>query len=127
MTCTAADELAIRGLVARYCDAVCRRDPQAWVATWADDCTWDLGGGRVVRGREAVLELWTSATARYPWVAQLAPTGTVELTGDTTRGAWILYRTDPCKRRVRLRGRRRRGPRSARRRAAGRPPAPRRG
>ena len=39
----AEDELAIRGLLARYGDAVCRRDPQAWIATWAPDCTWDLG------------------------------------------------------------------------------------
>jgi ketosteroid isomerase-like protein len=39
------DELAIRALVARYADAVCRRDPDAWAATWAEDCKWDLGGG----------------------------------------------------------------------------------
>ena len=84
----AEDELAVRDLVARYCDAVCRRDPHAWAATWAADCTWDLGGGRVVTGRDAALEPWTSAIARYPWVAQLAPTGTVEITGDTGRGSW---------------------------------------
>jgi ketosteroid isomerase-like protein len=82
------DELAVRNLVARYCDAVCRRDATAWAATWAPDCAWDLGGGRVVIGREAALELWTSAISRYPWVAQLAPTGIVEVTGDTGRGSW---------------------------------------
>ncbi|MBV9204114.1 MAG: nuclear transport factor 2 family protein, partial [Actinobacteria bacterium] len=27
------DELAIRALVARYADAACRRDPDAWAAT----------------------------------------------------------------------------------------------
>jgi SnoaL-like domain len=85
---TADDELAVRNLVARYSDAVCRRDPGAWASTWAADCTWDLGGGRVVRGRHAALELWTSALGKYPWVAQLAPTGTVEITGDTGRGRW---------------------------------------
>jgi uncharacterized protein (TIGR02246 family) len=85
---TADDELAIRNLVARYCDAVCRRDADAWAATWAEDCTWDLGGGRVVRGRQAALDLWTTAIARYPWVAQLAPTGMVEVLGDTARGTW---------------------------------------
>jgi ketosteroid isomerase-like protein len=84
----AEDELAVRNLVARYCDAVCRRNAAAWAATWVPDCTWDLGGGRVVTGREAALELWTSAIARYPWVAQLAPTGTVEVSGDTGRGSW---------------------------------------
>jgi hypothetical protein len=85
---TADDELAVRNLVARYSDAVCRRDPAAWASTWAADCTWDLGGGRVVRGRQAALELWTSALGKYPWVAQLAPTGTVEITGGTGRGSW---------------------------------------
>ncbi|MGY1809521.1 nuclear transport factor 2 family protein [Blastococcus sp. SYSU D00669] len=84
----AEDELAVRALVARYCDAVCRRDAAAWAATWAEDGTWDLGGGRVTHGRAAAVELWTTALAKYPWVAQLAPTGTVEVSGDTGRGEW---------------------------------------
>lgn len=78
----------MRALVARYADAVCRRDGEAWAATWAEDCRWDLGGGRVTDGREATLALWTSATARYPWVAQLVTSGTVELDGDAGRGSW---------------------------------------
>ena len=85
---SAEDELAVRNLVARYCDAVCRRDAAAWAATWAADATWDLGSGRVTRGRDEAVRLWTTAIAKYPWVAQLAPTGTVEITGDTGRGAW---------------------------------------
>ena len=32
-----ADQLAIRSLVARYCDAVNRYDAVAWAATWAQD------------------------------------------------------------------------------------------
>ena len=87
---SADDELAVRTLVARYCDAVCRRDGDAWIATWAPDCRWDLGGGRTTEGREATLALWTSATARYPWVAQLAPTGTVQLDGDRGTGSWYV-------------------------------------
>ncbi|NDI47162.1 nuclear transport factor 2 family protein [Goekera deserti] len=86
--CGAEDELAVRDLVARYCDAVSRRDPVAWAGTWTDDAVWDLGGGRVVHGRAAVVELWTSALERYPWVAQLAPTGTVQLDGGTATGSW---------------------------------------
>lgn len=85
---SAADELAVRDLVARYCDAVCRRDEQAWIATWAPDCRWDLGRGRVTVGTADTLALWRSATAAYPWVAQLAPTGTVEVDGDSGRGSW---------------------------------------
>lgn len=84
----AEDELAVRALVARYCDAVSRRDVEAWAATWTPDCVWDLGGGRITRGRAATVEQWTTAIAKYPWVAQLAPTGIVETTGDTGRGSW---------------------------------------
>jgi hypothetical protein len=87
---TVEDELAVRSLVARYCDAVCRRDGAAWIATWAPDCRWDLGGGRTTQGRDATLALWTTATEKYPWVAQLAPTGTVELQGDEGTGSWYV-------------------------------------
>jgi len=62
---SAEDELAIRALVARYADAVCRRDPDGWAATWAQDCRWDLGGGRVISGRTQTLNLWRPAIAKY--------------------------------------------------------------
>ena len=74
---SAEDELAIRALVARYADAVCRRDPDAWAATWSEDCRWDLGGGRVVSGRAETLNLWRTAIAKYDWVGQVAASGLV--------------------------------------------------
>ena len=61
-----ADELAIRNLLARYGDAVCRRDPAAWIATWATDCTWDLGGGRVTHGRDETFALWRTLDRQVP-------------------------------------------------------------
>ena len=85
-----ADELAIRNLLARYGDAVCRRDADAWAATWAEDCAWDLGGGRVVRGRDDVVALWRTAIAKYPWVAQVPASGFVEQVGDEVRGTWYV-------------------------------------
>ena len=84
------DELAIRNLLARYGDAVCRRDPDAWIATWAHDCTWDLGGGRVTRGREETLALWRASIAKYPWVAQLPASGWVRLVDGEPRGSWYV-------------------------------------
>lgn len=82
------DELAVRALVARYSDAVSRRDEVTWGATWAAQCRWDLGGGRVTHGVEATLALWRSALTRYPWVAQLAPTGTVQVGEEAGTGQW---------------------------------------
>lgn len=87
---SAEDELAVRDLVARYSDAVCRRDADAWIATWAEDCRWDLGRGRLTEGRDATLALWSRSLERYPWVGQLTPTGTVTLDGDTATGSWWL-------------------------------------
>ena len=83
-----ADELAIRNLLARYGDAVCRRDPDAWIATWSHECTWDLGGGRVTHGREATLELWRTAITKYPWVAQVPASGEVSLVDAATGTYW---------------------------------------
>jgi hypothetical protein len=85
-----ADELAIRALVARYADAVCRRDPAAWAATWAQDCRWDLGGGRVTSGRSETLNLYLTAVAKYDWVGQVVTTGRVEVDGDSATGWWYL-------------------------------------
>jgi len=87
---TTADELAIRTLVARYADAVCRSDLDAWTATWAEDCRWDLGGGRVTRGREETANLYRTSRGKYAWVAQVAAMGLVEVDGDTARGSWYL-------------------------------------
>jgi len=68
---SADDILAIQRLVTEYADAVCRRDEVAWSATWSRECHWELSGGRSSDGREATVQLWRDAIARYPWVAQV--------------------------------------------------------
>lgn len=85
-----ADELAIRNLLARYGDAVVRRDPDAWIDTWAPDCTWDLGRGRVTHGHDETLTLWRTSIAKYPWVAQLPASGFVELVDGVVHGTWYV-------------------------------------
>ena len=84
------DELAIRNLLARYGDAASRRDPDAWIATWAADCLWDLGGGRVTRGHEETLTLWRSSIAKYPWVVQVPASGLIEEVDGEVRGTWYV-------------------------------------
>ncbi len=87
-----ADELAIRGLVAAYADAVNRRSAEDWAACWAPDGVWDLGGGRTVEGREAAVALWTKLMAGFPWVIQVVLNGTVTLDGSagTATARWYL-------------------------------------
>ncbi|GAB2485700.1 nuclear transport factor 2 family protein [Jatrophihabitans fulvus] len=90
MTLDPTDELEIRALLARYADAVCRRDEVAWAATWAADGVWDLGGGRVTHGRHAAVELWRTSIGKYPWVAQVPASGFVELVEGVPHGTWYV-------------------------------------
>jgi uncharacterized protein (TIGR02246 family) len=86
-----SDELAIRALVERYADAVCRRDAEDWGQTWAPGGTWDLGPGREVTGREKIVELWLSLMGGYPTALQLIHSGVVtSIDGDRATARWYL-------------------------------------
>ena len=82
-----ADRFKIHDLVARYADAVSRRDEKAWADTWTDDGEWQLLG-RTARGREEVVALWNSLMSGIPFVVQLASGGRVEIEGDRATGDW---------------------------------------
>lgn len=84
------DEQEIRNLVARYADAVCRRDQDDWSATWAEDGLWQLPNAPVTRGRDNIVKLWVGAMAGFPFVAQLIQNGTVEVAGDSATGRWYI-------------------------------------
>ena len=83
---------AINDLQHRYADAVVRRDPDQWVSTWASDATWELGFGRQVEGREAILELWNTAMDGFKAVIQNILNGTVDLDDEagTGTGRWYI-------------------------------------
>ncbi len=84
------DDLAIRDLVYRYADAVCRRDKEAWAATWAEDAVWQLPNAPLMSGRDAIVELWVNAMAGFPFVVQLVNFGVLDISGDTASGRWYL-------------------------------------
>lgn len=83
---------AIEDLVHTYADAVVRRDPDQWSSTWAVDAFWNLGGGRRVEGREAILALWTSAMDGFKAVVQNVVNGTADLDEEagTGSGRWYI-------------------------------------
>ncbi len=85
----AADEIAIHGLVARYADAVTRRDEAAWRATWAEDGEWRIMGSPT-KGRDAVVALWRTLMGSLPFVMQIANGGIVETDGDRGLGRWYI-------------------------------------
>ncbi len=79
----------IRDLVHRYADAVCRRDKNAWAATWAADANWDLGRG-VVSGRDAIVEVWVNAMGMFRQVVQNVMNGAVDVEGESATGRWYI-------------------------------------
>jgi hypothetical protein len=89
-----ATDSAISDLVHRYCDAVARKDREQWSATWAQDAHWDLGGGRITDGREAIVGLWVTALDRFAVVLQLAHSGQAETNNETGAGSGRWYFTE---------------------------------
>ena len=90
MTEHVADELALRTLVARYADAVCRKDVPAWRATWAEDGEWQVLG-TTVRGRDAVVAYYESIVSGLEAVVQHAHGGIIEFDSEN-RHALLFIR-----------------------------------
>ena len=84
-----ADELAIRQLAAAYIDAVNRYHADDWIATWADDATWNLMGMEVA-GKDNILNLWQGAMGGFEWVVMMLNSGTIEVDGDAATGRWYV-------------------------------------
>ena len=79
------DQVQIRQLIETYADAVFRRDPNDWGATWAEDAVWSLTGAEV-KGREAIKTLWTQAMGQFSFVAFYTQIGAIEVSGDAATG-----------------------------------------
>ncbi len=90
------DFVAVQRLVHRYADAVVQRDALQWGSCWAEDATWDLGGGRKVAGNGAIVELWNNAMAGMDAVVQTVDNGDVwfapEVAGAAC-GRWYITET----------------------------------
>ncbi len=65
-----ADHIAVQRLVHQYADAVVHRNAAQWGRCWAEDAQWDLGRGRHVVGRPAIVQLWQTAMAGMAAVVQ---------------------------------------------------------
>jgi len=85
------DYVAIQRLIHRYADAVIHRNGVQWASTWADDASWDLGRGRLVEGREAIVQLWYGAMKGMHAVVQVVHSGEVHYAGSADRAAGRWY------------------------------------
>lgn len=79
------DRLAIRELLDAYNDAVARVDAEAWRETWAEDACWELMGNSV-RGRDAIVKLWTQTMQAFELVIFQTAPGALEVWGDEAQG-----------------------------------------
>ncbi|MCH2169201.1 nuclear transport factor 2 family protein [Myxococcota bacterium] len=84
-----AAELGIRTLVARYAEAVTRNDGNAFGATWAENGEWRILG-RIVTGREQVVEHWRHLVSTFSFVSQIAHGGIIEVSGAEATGRWTI-------------------------------------
>ena len=82
----------IAALVHRYADAVVHREADQWASTWAVDAHWELGKGRRVEGRDAILELWNGAMDGFKAVVQTVLNGDYDLdaAAGTGTGRWYI-------------------------------------
>jgi hypothetical protein len=85
----AEDAEQIRNLVARAADATCRRDPDQWVDTWAEDGIWQLSG-ESIQGREELRGRWIAGMAKFPYVALLVFNSEVIVKDSTGTGSWYI-------------------------------------
>ncbi len=83
------DELAIRDLQARYCDAVNRRDAVAMEQTWAKESVWGFLG-KPIEGRDNIISFWKQAMAGFPKILQFYWPAGLKIDGDTGTGRWYL-------------------------------------
>jgi ketosteroid isomerase-like protein len=102
----AADELAIRDLVARYVEAVATGDAELYRSVWAPDAVWDVDGRGRFHGPDAITELFVKLRVRQEFAIQRLMSGRVALAGDgeggageghTATGRWVIHsltRTD---------------------------------
>jgi ketosteroid isomerase-like protein len=88
---TAADHLAILGLLGRYARAVSDHDPEAMGATWTSDAHWEVPGDEPVTGRAAIVELFDRIRSLYAQCVQQMTSHVIEVDGDTATG-WIQIR-----------------------------------
>jgi uncharacterized protein (TIGR02246 family) len=72
-----ATDIALRQLVSRYCDAVVRKDTEAFAEVWDTDATWVLG--KPIVGRDAIGAAFDKLVKQYAYLVQTAPNAVFEV------------------------------------------------
>ncbi|MFZ4720879.1 MAG: SgcJ/EcaC family oxidoreductase, partial [Ilumatobacteraceae bacterium] len=86
-----ATDIALRQLIAKYCDAVVRKDAAAFGDVWSADGVWVLA--KPIEGRDAIQAAFEKLIKGYAWLVQTAPNAVFEVdeaTGTATGRVTIL-------------------------------------
>jgi AcrR family transcriptional regulator len=67
-----AGDLALRQLLARYCDSVNRNDVGTFTTMWTSDATW-VNNGKPVMGRANIVASFEKSRKKLPWIVHVEP------------------------------------------------------
>ncbi len=89
------DRHAISDLVARFDDAVNRRDVDEFSRLWANDAVWEIGDPMPMRveGVDAIVETWQRMVASTVWLFRGSFAGVVTVEDGRARGRWPCVET----------------------------------
>ena len=94
---TLEDRQLIRERIDTYADAAFRKDREAWLANWCEECVWKVFGSEV-RGKEAMREQWAKIWTMFEYMAFFTQLGSIDVDGDRAKVRSycreILRRTD---------------------------------
>jgi ketosteroid isomerase-like protein len=93
------DHDAITMLIARFDDAVNRRDVAEFGRLWAEDAIWEIGDPFPLRvqARDRIIGTWTGMVANTEWLFRGSFVGVVNIEGETANGRWPCVETGTFK------------------------------
>ena len=78
------DRQLIRERIDAYADAAFRKDQDAWLANWSEQCVWKVFGAEV-RGKEAMRAQWAQIWTMFEHMAFFTQLGAIEVDGDRAK------------------------------------------
>jgi ketosteroid isomerase-like protein len=95
MPATPSDRAAITDLVARFDDAVNRRDVAEFSSLWCDDAVWEIESPmRMTTGGAAqIVATWQQMLGGTKWLFRGSFAGVLQVNGDAATGRWPCIET----------------------------------
>jgi ketosteroid isomerase-like protein len=92
---TQSDAAAITQLVARFDDAVNRRDVEEFSALWDKDAVWEIDEPMPMRvgGAAAIVDTWQHMLGGTKWLFRGSFAGVISIDGSTATGRWPCIET----------------------------------